>query len=169
MDELSQGGWIIFSNKTGLGLAHHTLLAILGHIHTLTDSQHLNPVSLSPPVHWSALTIYNTWLPFPSHFFQLKEGLRWQELPRCFLPERLREVRIDGLHQDGVEDCMEVIVDEDHDAASTSHNFLEQGKGASTVHRGWDGFPISCDSFYICFNVPFFFPFSPPRLLFSIF
>uniref|UniRef100_A0A182XNA9 LRRCT domain-containing protein n=1 Tax=Anopheles quadriannulatus TaxID=34691 RepID=A0A182XNA9_ANOQN len=64
---------------------------------------------------------------------KLKEGLRWQELPRCFLPERLREVRIDGLHQDGVEDCMEVIVDEDHDAASTSHNFLEQAGSVSIL------------------------------------
>uniref|UniRef100_A0A182M6A0 LRRCT domain-containing protein n=1 Tax=Anopheles culicifacies TaxID=139723 RepID=A0A182M6A0_9DIPT len=64
---------------------------------------------------------------------KLKRGLPWQEVPRCFLPERLREVRIDGLHQDGVEDCMEVIVDEDHDAASTSHNFLEQAGSVSIL------------------------------------
>ncbi|XP_035796141.1 insulin-like growth factor-binding protein complex acid labile subunit isoform X2 [Anopheles albimanus] len=64
---------------------------------------------------------------------KLPEGLPWQEVPRCFLPERLREVRIDGLDQDGVEDCMEVIVDEDHDAASTSHNFLEQAGSVSIL------------------------------------
>ncbi|XP_053676070.1 insulin-like growth factor-binding protein complex acid labile subunit [Anopheles nili] len=64
---------------------------------------------------------------------KLTDGLPWQEAPRCFLPERLREVRIDGLDQDGVEDCMEVIVDEDHDAASTSHNFLEQAGSVSIL------------------------------------
>ncbi|XP_058060423.1 insulin-like growth factor-binding protein complex acid labile subunit [Anopheles bellator] len=63
----------------------------------------------------------------------LPDGLPWQEVPRCFLPERLREVRIDGLDRDGVEDCMQVIVDEDHDAASTSHNFLEQAGSVSIV------------------------------------
>lgn len=47
----------------------------------------------------------------------------------CFLPERLRGIPIDDLQPDSVEICMEVIVDEDHDAASTSHNFLEQGEG----------------------------------------
>uniref|UniRef100_A0A182Q1C3 LRRCT domain-containing protein n=1 Tax=Anopheles farauti TaxID=69004 RepID=A0A182Q1C3_9DIPT len=74
------------------------------------------------------------WLGFPQLSpQQLKNSLPWKEAPRCFLPERLREVRIDGLDQDGVEDCMGEIIDEGHDAASTSHNFLEQAGSVSIL------------------------------------
>ncbi|XP_062705897.1 insulin-like growth factor-binding protein complex acid labile subunit [Aedes albopictus] len=59
--------------------------------------------------------------------------LPWPEKPVCFLPERLRGIPIDDLQPDSVEICMEVIVDEDHDAASTSHNFLEQAGSVSVL------------------------------------
>ncbi|XP_058824946.1 leucine-rich repeat-containing protein 15 [Topomyia yanbarensis] len=59
--------------------------------------------------------------------------LPWREKPECFLPERLRGIPIDDLEHFAIEDCMEVIVDEDHDAASTSHNFLEQAGSASVL------------------------------------
>ncbi|XP_055597298.1 leucine-rich repeat-containing protein 15-like [Uranotaenia lowii] len=59
--------------------------------------------------------------------------LPWPVKPECFLPERLRGIPIDDLNEVSIEDCMEVIVDEDHDAASTSHNFLEQAGSVSIL------------------------------------
>lgn len=53
--------------------------------------------------------------------------LRWSQPPVCFQPESLRGARITDLDSGGLEDCLEYIDDEGHDAASTSHNFLERG------------------------------------------
>lgn len=62
-------------------------------------------------------------------FWQILLQLPWGEKAECFLPENLRGLTISKLVDNArVESCMEVIVDEDHDAASTSHNFLEQGR-----------------------------------------
>ncbi|XP_039447306.1 insulin-like growth factor-binding protein complex acid labile subunit [Culex pipiens pallens] len=64
----------------------------------------------------------------------MAEKLPWGEKAECFLPENLRGLTISKLVDDArVESCMEVIVDEDHDAASTSHNFLEQAGSASVL------------------------------------
>lgn len=53
--------------------------------------------------------------------------LRWSQLPVCFQPESLRGARITDLNSAALDDCLEYIDDEGHDAASTSHNFLERG------------------------------------------
>ena len=83
---------------------------------------------------------------FLTHFPNLK--LPWSVIPECFLPENLRGIPIDDLSKPNIEECMEFIVDEGHDAASTSHNFLEQGE--CCPHKN---FP--CRYFYdfSCFNV----------------
>ncbi|XP_053692319.1 protein artichoke [Sabethes cyaneus] len=64
---------------------------------------------------------------------EMAKELPWREKPECFLPERLRGIPINDLEHFAIEDCMEVIVDEDHDAASTSHNFLEQAGSVSVL------------------------------------
>lgn len=54
--------------------------------------------------------------------------LKWHQQPVCFLPESVRGAAINDLNVHELEGCMEFIHDEGHDAASTSHNFLERGK-----------------------------------------
>lgn len=54
--------------------------------------------------------------------------LKWPVMPVCYHPEALRGVSISILMADDLDSCYEKIADEGHDAASTSHNFLEQGK-----------------------------------------
>jgi len=46
----------------------------------------------------------------------------------CFLPEILRGASINNFDSSKtVENCIEIVEDEGHDAASTSLNFLDQG------------------------------------------
>jgi hypothetical protein len=60
-------------------------------------------------------------------FFYFTFQLKWHQLPVCYQPESLRGLSIQDLNLDRLDDCLEFIDDEGHDAASTSHNFLEQG------------------------------------------
>lgn len=56
-------------------------------------------------------------------------------MPVCFYPESVRGAAISDLNTRALEDCTEIIHDEGHDAASTSHNFLERGTYLhNTIH-----------------------------------
>lgn len=74
--------------------------------------------------------------------------LRWSHPPVCFQPESLRGARITDLISEGLDDCLEYIDDEGHDAASTSHNFLERGK--CVPQRALCGFPVECVFGLLC-------------------
>lgn len=72
------------------------------------------------------ISIKKTWIwIFNSILFYIQ--LKWQPPPICFLPESLRGYGITDLDSTKIDQCIELIIDEDHDAASTSHNFLDQG------------------------------------------
>jgi hypothetical protein len=70
-------------------------------------------------------TTINFFKDFP--FLFVVSQLKWSQPPVCYLPESLRGLTIKDLNSDRLDDCLEFIHDEGHDAASTSHNFLEQG------------------------------------------
>ncbi|XP_055837135.1 toll-like receptor Tollo [Episyrphus balteatus] len=57
---------------------------------------------------------------------------KWDTYPICFLPKSLRGAEITDLDITGLDTCLEFITDEEKDAASTSHNFLERG-GLNTL------------------------------------
>ncbi|KAL9927373.1 leucine-rich repeat domain-containing protein reduced ocelli isoform 1-T1 [Glossina fuscipes fuscipes] len=52
---------------------------------------------------------------------------KWDTYPICFLPKTLRGAEITDLDANGLDSCLEYITDEEQNAASTSHNFLERG------------------------------------------
>lgn len=60
------------------------------------------------------------------HYIEFVQ-LKWKHMPVCFYPESVRGATISDLNTRALEDCTEIIHDEGHDAASTSHNFLERG------------------------------------------
>ncbi|CAO1319069.1 unnamed protein product [Diamesa serratosioi] len=53
-------------------------------------------------------------------------AMKWKYMPECFLPEHLRGKPINRLVKDNLEFCYEKFIDEGHDAASTSHNYLDE-------------------------------------------
>lgn len=53
---------------------------------------------------------------------------KWETYPICFLPKPLRGSEITDLDISKLHDCLDYITDEEQNAASTSHNFLERGK-----------------------------------------
>ncbi|XP_011290778.1 leucine-rich repeat-containing protein 15 [Musca domestica] len=57
---------------------------------------------------------------------------KWETYPICFLPKTLRGAEITDLDANGLDSCLEYITDEEQNAASTSHNFLEAG-GLNTL------------------------------------
>lgn len=67
--------------------------------------------------------------------------VQWPTLPECFLPESLRGASVMDINVNALDECMEFFHDEGHDAASTSHNFLERSKlferlfGTEQVHQ----------------------------------
>lgn len=75
--------------------------------------------------------------------FFLHTQLEWNIPPVCFLPGSLRGAPITDLDSNALDECMEFIHDEGHDAASTSHNFLE--RGIQTAHI------IQLENFFFCF------------------
>ncbi|XP_055375823.1 poly(A) polymerase-like, partial [Condylostylus longicornis] len=58
--------------------------------------------------------------------------LQWETYPICFLPKSLRGAEITDLDLKGLDTCLEFITDEENNAASTSHNFLDKG-GLNTL------------------------------------
>ncbi|XP_067625979.1 carboxypeptidase N subunit 2 [Eurosta solidaginis] len=56
----------------------------------------------------------------------------WETYPICFLPKPLRGFEITDLDVSKLSDCLDYITDEEQNAASTSHNFLERG-GLNTL------------------------------------
>ena len=52
--------------------------------------------------------------------------MKWKYMPECFLPEHLRGKPINRLVKDNLEFCYEKFNDEGYDAASTSHNYLDE-------------------------------------------
>lgn len=63
-----------------------------------------------------------------SFSFSLQLQWKWETYPICFLPKTLRGAEITDLDANGLDSCLEYITDEEQNAASTSHNFLEAGK-----------------------------------------
>lgn len=59
--------------------------------------------------------------------------VEWPTIPECFLPESLRGASVIDLNVNALDECMEFFHDEGHDAASTSHNFLERGKSLKSL------------------------------------
>ncbi|CAD6999074.1 unnamed protein product [Ceratitis capitata] len=57
---------------------------------------------------------------------------KWETYPICFLPKPLRGSEITDLDVSKLHDCLDYITDEEQNAASTSHNFLERG-GLNTL------------------------------------
>jgi len=55
---------------------------------------------------------------------------KWDTYPICFLPKSLRGAEINNLDINGLHTCLTFITDEEQNAASTSYNFLEHGKGS---------------------------------------
>lgn len=53
--------------------------------------------------------------------------LKWKLPPICFFPETIRGTLVNDLHANDIDYCVEVIENEDLNAASTSYNFLESG------------------------------------------
>jgi hypothetical protein len=62
--------------------------------------------------------------------------MRWRNVPECFLPEVLRGKPINRLIKDKVEFCFENFLDEGKDAASTSHNMLDESRINILVFMG---------------------------------
>uniref|UniRef100_T1GWA7 LRRCT domain-containing protein n=1 Tax=Megaselia scalaris TaxID=36166 RepID=T1GWA7_MEGSC len=50
----------------------------------------------------------------------------WDSYPSCFLPKSLRGSEIKYIDVNTLHTCLDSISDEEQDAASTSHNFLER-------------------------------------------
>lgn len=63
-------------------------------------------------------------------FFMISNQLKWSwdSYPSCFLPKSLRGSEIKYIDVNTLHTCLDSISDEEQDAASTSHNFLERGK-----------------------------------------
>lgn len=56
--------------------------------------------------------------------------LKWKLPPICFFPDEKRGTAVYELQAQDIDNCVEIIENEDLDAASTSYNFLESGKMA---------------------------------------
>lgn len=54
--------------------------------------------------------------------------LKWKLPPICFFPDDMRGTPVNDLRVQDIDSCVEIIENEDLDAASTSYNFLESGK-----------------------------------------
>lgn len=54
--------------------------------------------------------------------------MKWRNAPECFLPELQRGKPINRLMKDKIEFCFENFIDEGKDAASTSHNILDESR-----------------------------------------
>lgn len=77
---------------------------------------------------WSGFISYFQYIyMFP---FLLRNQLKWSwdSYPSCFLPKSLRGSEIKYIDVNTLHTCLDSISDEEQDAASTSHNFLERGK-----------------------------------------
>lgn len=63
--------------------------------------------------------------------------MEWPTIPECFLPESLRGASVIDINVNALDECMDFFHDEGHDAASTSHNFLERSE--FTLFDLWTG------------------------------
>lgn len=54
--------------------------------------------------------------------------LKWKLPPICFFPDQIRGTAVNELREQDIDNCVEIIENEDLDAASTSYNFLESGE-----------------------------------------
>lgn len=58
----------------------------------------------------------------------MNRKVNWNLPPICFFPDEMRGMAVNELRPEDVPNCVEIMENEDFDAASTSYNFLETGE-----------------------------------------